>query len=280
MSKLLIDDYPIQVLPKLAKEIGINEAIVLQQIHYWLNTSKHKYENKSWIYNSYREWENQFPFWSNATIRRTISSLEKKDLLITGNFNKAGFDKTKWYSINYVMLESVSKRLAQNEQTISSKRANGVVQNEQTNTIDYTETSTETTNNNKSPSKEADSIRLKDKFNIIWEQYPTGRKNGKEKAFKSYQKAVKEGVTDKEILRGLNGYKKQIKLQKTEIQFIKQGVTWFTNKCWNDDYITSLGKTTDKPEYTYVPPEWREDFKDVGKMPEPKEEYSIDDLPF
>lgn len=36
MSKLLIDDYPIQVLPKLAKEIGLNEAIFLQQVHYWL----------------------------------------------------------------------------------------------------------------------------------------------------------------------------------------------------------------------------------------------------
>ncbi|HDE3362621.1 TPA: DnaD domain protein, partial [Staphylococcus aureus] len=41
MNKLLIDDYPIQVLPKLAELIGLNEAIVLQQIHYWLNNSKH-----------------------------------------------------------------------------------------------------------------------------------------------------------------------------------------------------------------------------------------------
>ena len=36
MNNLLIDDYPILVLPKLATEIGLNEAIVLQQIHYWL----------------------------------------------------------------------------------------------------------------------------------------------------------------------------------------------------------------------------------------------------
>ena len=36
MSNLLIDDYPILVLPKLANEIGLNEAIVLQQMHYWL----------------------------------------------------------------------------------------------------------------------------------------------------------------------------------------------------------------------------------------------------
>ncbi|MDW4215552.1 DnaD domain protein [Staphylococcus saprophyticus] len=143
MNKLLIDDYPIQVLPKLAERIGLNEAIILQQMHYWLNQSKHSHEGKKWIYNSYKSWEEQFPFWSNVTVRRTISSLEKQDLLYTGNFNKAGFDKTKWYSINYLTLEGVSKRVAQNEQTNESKRANGDAQNEQTNTIDYTETSTE-----------------------------------------------------------------------------------------------------------------------------------------
>lgn len=31
MSNLLIDDYPILVLPSLATEIGLNEAIVLQR---------------------------------------------------------------------------------------------------------------------------------------------------------------------------------------------------------------------------------------------------------
>ena len=139
MSSLLIDDYPILVLPKLATEIGLNEAIILQQMHYWTNKSNHIHDNKRWIYNSYKEWEQHFPFWSNATIRRTISSLEKQELVLVGNYNKAGFDKTKWYSINYSTLEGVSKRFAQNEQTSCSKRADAVAQNEQTNTRDYTE---------------------------------------------------------------------------------------------------------------------------------------------
>ncbi|MFS4465988.1 conserved phage C-terminal domain-containing protein [Staphylococcus haemolyticus] len=148
MNNLLIDDYPILVLPKLATEIGLNEAIVLQQMHYWLKKSNHNYDGRRWIYNSYKEWEQHFPFWSNATIRRTISSLEKQELLFVGNYNKAGFDNTKWYSIDYFKLEAVSKRLAQNEQTTCSKRADGLAQNEQTNTRDYTEITTETTNNN------------------------------------------------------------------------------------------------------------------------------------
>ena len=169
MSNLLIDDYPILVLPTLASEIGLNEAIVLQQMHYWLKKSNHNYDGRRWIYNSYKEWEQHFPFWSNATIRRTISSLEKQELLFIGNYNKAGFDNTKWYSIDYFKLEGVSKRLAQNEQTTCSKRADAFAQNEQTNTRDYTEVTTETTNNNiLSPSSTA--YPYKDVINYLNQQ--------------------------------------------------------------------------------------------------------------
>ena len=142
-SKLLIDDYPIQVLPKLAIEIGLNEAIVLQQIHYWLNQSSHNRDGKKWIYNTYDDWNKQFPFWSVMTIRRVINSLEKQKLILIANYNKAGFDKTRWYSIDYSVVESVNRRCVQNEQTMCSKRTNGSVQSEQTNTIDYTEITTE-----------------------------------------------------------------------------------------------------------------------------------------
>lgn len=144
MSKLLIDDYPIQVLPKLAVEVGLNEAIILQQIHYWLNTSKHHHDGKNWIYNSYPEWQKQFPFWSERTIKRTFGSLEKQNLLHVGNYNKAGFDRTKWYSVNYETLNKlVALPSGQNDPTMRSNWHDGMGQNDPTNTRDYTETSSE-----------------------------------------------------------------------------------------------------------------------------------------
>lgn len=186
MNKLLIDDYPVQVLPKLAKEVGLNEAILLQQLHYWLNNKSAKFiDGKKWIYNTYEDWEKQFPFWSNATIRRTVNSCEKQKLILTANYNKAGFDKTKWYTVNYEEVNRMSRRVAQNEQTSCSKRADGVAQNEQTNTIDYTETTTETTKESKTPAKhpkkkygEMDNVllndseleKLKDKFPNDYEE--------------------------------------------------------------------------------------------------------------
>lgn len=40
MSMVLFDEHPMLVNKPLAVEIGLNEAIVLQQIHYWLEMNK------------------------------------------------------------------------------------------------------------------------------------------------------------------------------------------------------------------------------------------------
>ena len=40
MSMYLFDDTPIVVNTTLANEIGLNEAIVLQQINYWIEINK------------------------------------------------------------------------------------------------------------------------------------------------------------------------------------------------------------------------------------------------
>lgn len=146
MNNFLIDDYPLIVLPNLAKEIGLNEAIILQQIHFWMKKRKNVKNGVSWVYNTYDEWVKQFPFWSKSTIRRTVTSLENKNLLITDNFNKLKIDNTKWYTINYQELNRVNRPPVQNEQTECSKWTHAPVQNEQTITIDYPETTTESNN--------------------------------------------------------------------------------------------------------------------------------------
>ena len=146
-DNLLISEPPLQVLPSLAKEIGLNEGIILQQIHYWLRISKHYYDGLPWIYNTYDGWVEQFPFWSQSTIKRAIKSLEKQNLIYIGNYNKAGFDNTKWYSINYESLEKLmNKPSGQNDQTNRSKWTDGTGQNDQTYTRDYTENTTEREN--------------------------------------------------------------------------------------------------------------------------------------
>ena len=106
-SQLLINEPPLQVLPTLARHIGLNEAIVLQQIHYWLSPQFHKnvFEGRYWVRNTYGQWQRQFSFWGEKTIRRTIANLEKLGLLTT--FVTGGFNKVKYYTINYAYFEQL-----------------------------------------------------------------------------------------------------------------------------------------------------------------------------
>lgn len=101
----LFDEHPLVIDVKLAQVIGLNQAIVLQQLNYWLHSrSAKKINGKVWVYNRIKDWNEQFPFWSKNTVQRTLDSLEKDHLVITGNFNKYKFDRTKWYSINQAEL--------------------------------------------------------------------------------------------------------------------------------------------------------------------------------
>ncbi|ALC91578.1 replication protein [Bacillus sp. FJAT-18017] len=109
MSNLLISERPMMVIPALAVKIGLNEAIVLQQIHYWLKKKLHVIEGRSWVYNTYKEWNQQLPFWSESTIKRVFKTLEDLGYVLSGNFNRSKLDQTKWYTIDYEKLKELDE---------------------------------------------------------------------------------------------------------------------------------------------------------------------------
>jgi hypothetical protein len=99
---LLIDEYPLLVLPSLAKTIGLNEAIALQQLHYWLDMPKVGVEidGEKWVYNTYEDWrKDNFPFWSVRTVERTFKNLEKDGLIIS--MQTRTYDRKKYYRVHY-----------------------------------------------------------------------------------------------------------------------------------------------------------------------------------
>ena len=73
-------------------------------------------------------------------------------------------------------------------------------------------------------------------FESLWKHYP--RKMGKESAYKSYLKARQNGTTYDEVINGLENYLKEIEVKKTATQYIKHGSTWFSQHCWQDEYVT------------------------------------------
>lgn len=100
-SALLINEPPLQVLPTLACAVGLSEAIVLQQLHYWLQRTKHERDGRLWVHFTYQQWQAQFPWWSIRTLKTLLPEMESRGLILTANYNRHVTDRTKWYTINY-----------------------------------------------------------------------------------------------------------------------------------------------------------------------------------
>lgn len=114
----------------LALVLGdLNEAIVLNQLNYWIEINKKAEKNlvdgKYWVYNSYSDWRiNNFPYWSEKTIQRTFTRLESKGIVISANYNKLAIDKTKWYTINTKKLQELVDKFNSNEDRMTNRQDN------------------------------------------------------------------------------------------------------------------------------------------------------------
>jgi|ADurb_Leu_01_Slu_FD_contig_41_660297_length_1252_multi_3_in_0_out_0_3 hypothetical protein len=90
-----------------ATKIGLYEAIVLGQIDYWVQRSKHQFFGRRWVYNTYEGWQAQLPFMSLRTVRRAIAELECMGILEYRWLGPTPMNRTKWYTINYTRLKEV-----------------------------------------------------------------------------------------------------------------------------------------------------------------------------
>jgi hypothetical protein len=78
---------------------------------------KKKYKDgHSWCYFSISELqEKYYSHLSSSTLYRVLKGLEDDKLIITGNYNKLRYDRTKWYRINYEMLDKILTNFIRNE---------------------------------------------------------------------------------------------------------------------------------------------------------------------
>ena len=87
----------------LAQKYGINEAIILQNLIFWIEKNQanevNYYDGYYWTFNSIKAFQKLFPFWTERQIRYILKSLEEKNIIKTGNYNKSKYDKTLWYTI-------------------------------------------------------------------------------------------------------------------------------------------------------------------------------------
>lgn len=279
-AKWLFDEHPILIDKKLAAVIGFNEAVVLQQLNYWLHSnSAKKIDGRLWVYNSYENWrKDNFPFWSTRTIRRIFDSCEKKGIILTGNFNKAGFDKTKWYSIDENKLNDLmDSPCGQNGQPIRTNSPYPSGHSVQANTIDYPETTSENNKHSASHSNAPSVSQLEEEFEVVWSKYPN--KKGKKQAFNHYKAWRKASVkhTNEYLLERLKKYLTYC--QQNNWYHPMNGSTWFNGR-FDDELEVDNPKPANKYEQEGYYDDYKDFVRDDGKGDNLLDGVSDDELPF
>ena len=88
-----------------AIEHGVEKAVIIQNLRFWLEKVKgndkdgHKHDGYYWTYNSARAFAEIFPYFNKSKVHRLLTQLEDDGIIMSGNFNKAKYDRTKWYSM-------------------------------------------------------------------------------------------------------------------------------------------------------------------------------------
>lgn len=88
--------------PAIAKQVGVNAAVIYQNIIWWAEKNaandKHQHDGLWWTYNSIAAFTELFPYLTGKQIRIALDKLEEASLIVSGNFNKSPYDRTKWYA--------------------------------------------------------------------------------------------------------------------------------------------------------------------------------------
>lgn len=100
-----------------AQKYGVEGAVILYNMKFWLTKNKankshiNKLGDKTyyWTFNSVKAFSELFPYMSKSQITRTIKKLEESGELISGEFNKKNYDRTKWYTTSQFEILELTK---------------------------------------------------------------------------------------------------------------------------------------------------------------------------
>lgn len=216
-----------------------------------------------------------------ATIQNWLRALEQKGYITRERVYKDG---TKQIKNRYIKIfdTPMQNNLGTYTKNFDNPTQNNLgtyaknIENPMQNNLRDSITSTTTSNNtniNKDRAKPPRPVAKRECFESLWKLYPN--KKGKESAFNSYKRSIKDGVTDNEIKQGINNYLAEIKAKGTPKRYIKHGDTWFRQKGWQDEYDTTPDVAAGRKRPVTVRetlPDWA---KDETTVPAPSNAGSI-----
>ncbi len=117
---------------EVAKEYGVDIAIVVNNIAFWLQKNKankkHIYNGKIWTYNTTKAFTELFPYWTDNQIRRILDNMQKAGIIEIGNYNATAYDRTKWYTFTDAFVKTHTS-ICENTQMDLAKNPNGFDEN-------------------------------------------------------------------------------------------------------------------------------------------------------
>lgn len=109
----------------IAKTLDVNQAIFLHNIAFWVKNNQANnvnfHDGYYWTFNSVKAHKEHFPYWSVQQLTRIINKLEDANIIKTKALNKAGYDRTKWYTI-------ADKPICRIYKIHLSKSVNGIIE--------------------------------------------------------------------------------------------------------------------------------------------------------
>lgn len=107
----VVEGHQMYYSQRLANIVGIEEAAILQQLHYRLKHQGKKKVGHFWYCQTHHQWTKQHTYWNAAKIGRLLLKLEQRKLIIsTRKFNRFSTDRSKWYRIDYTQLQNCLMR--------------------------------------------------------------------------------------------------------------------------------------------------------------------------
>lgn len=209
---------------EIAKEYGVNCAIILKNIYFWVEhnraNGKHFYDGRYWTYNSVRAYSELFPYMGDKQIRNALKTLEDEELIITGNFNEDTRDRTKWYA-----LSEKAYCICQKGNSDLTERAND------NNNINNIDSNTDINTDNKHNSDKEAEKAVEHDFEIIRNLYPKSRLGSRIEALSRYKQWIsKKGkdvggkryrLTREQVYYAIEKYVNEKESQGKEVEYWK-----------------------------------------------------------
>lgn len=114
-----------------AGKYGIEGAIIIKHFLYWImknkTCGKHFHEGRYWTYGSVSAFHELWPYMTERVITLNLKRLIDMGVLVVGNFNVNGYDRTKWYAFKEEPEEL--KKVSNKMSNAFDKMSNGFIQN-------------------------------------------------------------------------------------------------------------------------------------------------------